>query len=58
MTGPPPPGDWAAASRWLDLFPGSKLGVTAAVTEPSSGRVHDWVTKVTRNNKFLYQSKL
>jgi hypothetical protein len=27
-------GDWPAAAAWLELYPGSRLGVTAAVTHP------------------------
>jgi len=39
-------GDWKTAERWLDLFPGSKLGVTAAVMDTRNYKVHDWVSKV------------
>ena len=39
-------GDWSAAAAWLALFPGSRLGVTAAVTNPDRRAVHDWVRQV------------
>ena len=45
--------DWSAASVWLKRFPGSKLGVTAAVTDPRSARVHDWVRQVALENILL-----
>ena len=39
-------GDGPAAAAWLALYPGSRLGVTAAVTHPDRRAVHDWVRQV------------
>lgn len=39
-------GDGPAAAAWLTLYPGSRLGVTAAVTHPDRRAVHDWVHQV------------
>ena len=39
-------GDWPTAAAWLGLFPGSRLGVTAAVTHPDRRAVHNWVRQV------------
>jgi TatD DNase family protein len=36
-------GDWSTAAAWLELYPGSRLGVTAAVTHPNRRAIHDWV---------------
>lgn len=46
-------GDWATAQSWLDLFPGSKLGVTAAVMDTRNYKVQDWVTKVPLSKLLL-----
>ena len=43
------PGDWETAAAWLRRFPGSRLGVTAAVTHREQHRVHQWVSKVIQD---------
>ena len=43
----PGAGSWPTARAWLAQFPGSKLGVTAAVTDRRSHAVHQWVRQVS-----------
>ena len=40
-------GDAHTAAAWLARFPGSRLGVTAAVTHSWRTLVQQWVTKVS-----------